>query len=708
MRAALALLLSAAAAAEPALAPAPSLEVLDRRGRVLRAALSEDLYSVPVSLDQMSPWVVVATLAAEDRRFYEHPGVDARALARALWQDARAGRVVSGGSTITQQLARALQPRPRTLAGKLAEAWRALSLERRATKREILEAYLNRAPYGRGTRGIEAAARVYFGIPAKDLTLGQAALLAGLPKCPSRCDPIKDPDAAAARRRVVLGRLASWGWIDAAARDAALAERSRVADSARADLAPHFARRALGRSGRTSARTTLDADLQAELEDLTASHLRTLGGYHVTNAALIALDNSTGDVLAWVGSADFRDDEHSGQVDGVVALRQPGSALKPFLYGLAFERGFSPADKIDDAPTFARGGFSPRNYDGQFHGRVSLREALACSFNAPAVRLVERLGVPDFLAALRGFGLASLDRPAERYGAGLALGDGEVTLRDLAAAYAALARGGVWLPVRESLSDPRGPARRALSRESAYLVTHVLSDNSARVPAFGPDSPLSLPFPFAAKTGTTKDYKDNWAVGYTPDWTVAVWVGNFDGTPMRRVSGVTGAAPLLRDAALAMERRYGAREFPVPAEIREVEVDPDSGLLAGAGCAGAVREVFRRDLLPTRACAAAAPRSAPAGARFAIAFPRPDDVLRLDPAAPAGAQSVPLSAEPEDAAGEWTWFVDGRALPEKSPRAWWRPSPGVHEVRVAFRPALGAEREETVRVRVLGAAIPAD
>ncbi|MBI3565650.1 MAG: penicillin-binding protein 1C, partial [Elusimicrobia bacterium] len=528
-------LLAASVAAEPALAPPPAVSVLDRRGRVLRTALPEDLYSVPVSLDAVSPWAVVATLAAEDRRFYEHPGVDLRALARAAWQDAKAGRAVSGGSTITQQLARALQPRPRTLWGKAVEAWRALALERRASKREILEAYLNRAPYGRGARGIEAASRAYFGIPAKDLTLGQAALLAGLPKCPSRCDPVKDPAAAQARRRTVLSRLSSWGWIDAGTRAAALAEKVRAADSARADLAPHFARRALSRPGGDARRTTLDADLQEELEGLVSSHLRTLADWHVTNAAVVALDNASGEVLAWVGSGDFRDDAHRGQVDGAAARRQPGSALKPFLYGLAFERGASPSDRIDDAPTFAKGGFAPRNYDEKFHGLVTLRQALACSYNAPAVRLVEKVGVDDFLSTLRAFGLETLTRDADRYGAGLALGDGEVSLRDLAGAYAALARGGEWRPVREAPADPAGPSRRALSREAAYLVTHVLSDDAARVEAFGHDSALALPFPFAAKTGTTKDYKDNWAVGYTPDWTVAVWVGNFDGSPMRRV-----------------------------------------------------------------------------------------------------------------------------------------------------------------------------
>lgn len=690
-------LLAVDAGAQAALPPAPAVEVVDRYGRILRTAMPEDLYSVPIRLEDMSPWVVVATLGAEDRRFFEHGGVDPRSVARAFLQNARAGRTVSGGSTITQQLVRALEPRPKTFAGKVSEAWKALRLERSTSKRDILEAYLNRAPYGRGARGVEAAARTWFGVPARDLTLGQAALLAGLPKCPTRCDPVKDPKAAEARRRVVLGRLLSWGWISADDHRAARDERLGVSDRAREDLAPHFARRVLSRGAGSRRETTLDAELQRELEGLTATHLASLGSHRVTNAAVIALDNADGSVLAWVGSGGFHDAANQGQVDGASARRQPGSALKPFAYGLAFERGASPSDVIDDAPTFAVGGFAPRNYDETFHGPVTMRQALACSYNAPAVRVAERLGVGDLLAALRSFGFDSLDLPAERYGAGLALGNGEVTLRELAGAYAALARGGTRLPVRESFDAPTGPARRVLSREAAYLVTHVLSDDGARSAAFGHDSALRLPFPFAAKTGTTKDYKDNWAAGYTPDWTVAVWAGNFDGEPMRRVSGVTGAAPLLRDAALALERRYGARPFPLPDGVREVEVCPVSGRLAGPDCPGSVREVFRRDRVPSRECeahrrglAAAAPDAGPR-----VSFPRPGDVFRADPATPREAQAIPFSAEPDD--GDWRWVLDGRELPARGSRGFAPMERGVHELR-AFR---GATAAPVVSFRVL-------
>lgn len=691
-RLALAALLLASPALAGELVPPPAAEVLDRHGQVLRSALPEQLHSVPVALERVSPWALLATLAAEDRRFYEHHGVDPKAVARALWQDAAAGRVVSGGSTITQQLVRALEPRPRTLAGKVKEAWGALRLERRASKREILQAYLDRAPYGRGARGIEAAARVYFGVRAADLTLGQAALLAGLPQSPARLDPVRFPAAAERRRRVVLGRLKGWGWIDESAWTAALVEPLKPADDTRRDLAPHFARRSAAGGGR---RTTLDAGLQAELEAVLATHVASLSRSAVTNAALIAVDNASGDVLAWVGSADFRDLSRAGQVDGVTARRQPGSTLKPFAYALAFEDGDSPSTRVDDAPTFAPGGFAPRNYDEEFHGPTTLRQALACSWNAPAVRVAAKVGVGRFLAALREWGFSSLEKDAGHYGAGLVLGNGEVTLLELAGAYAALARGGVMRPLRETPDSPKGPARRVLSREAAYLTSHVLADDAARVSAFGHDSALRLPFPFAAKTGTTKDFKDNWAAGYTPDWTVAVWAGNFDGAPMRRVTGATGAAPILRDAALALERRYGSRPFPVPEGIKEADICPETGALARAECPGAVREPFRRDRLPAQACPLHGPRrEAPPEASPAIAFPRPGDVFRLDPATPRAAQRIELRAEPEE--GDWTWLLDGKPLPERGPAVWWEPAPGAHRLR-ALR-ADGFSEELTFRV----------
>ena len=609
--------------------------------------------------------------------------MDFKATLRALWQNTRQGRRVSGGSTLTQQLARALSPRPRTLWGKAREALGAFTLEKNLDKAEILEEYLNRAPYGPQLTGAEAASRAYFGVPAAELSLAQAALLAGIPKSPARYDPARRPGQARARQERILKRLKELGWVDEDTWKFDRAEKIEVLPQARPFLAPHFTGR-LAASGEARITTTLDAGLQGRLQELTASHVARLKGQNVTNGALVVLDNRSGEVLAWVGSADFRRPA-DGQVDGVLAPRQPGSTLKPFVYGLGLARGMRTSDILEDLPIQTAGGFSPRNYDQTYHGLVRLREALANSYNVPAIRAAESYGAPALLAVLRAAGFKSLDRSAEHYGLGLALGNGEVTLLELADAYAALARGGAWLPARTIKGEPPAePARRVLDRESAYLITHILSDNAARAEAFGLNSPLHLPFPFAAKTGTTKDYRDNLAAGYTPDWTVAVWVGNFDGSPMRKVSGITGAAPLLKDAALAVAERLGTRPFPVPAGIREIEVCPVSGKTPGAWCPDRILEVFSSKHPPDGPCRSHGPEGAPAAPApkpLAVEFPMDGAVFRLDPSTPRGAQVLRLKATVAE--GDLTWKVDGELLPATESGAWWPLKPGKHAVEVS-------------------------
>ncbi|MCX5797491.1 MAG: penicillin-binding protein 1C [Elusimicrobia bacterium] len=675
-------------AVSAAAAAGPSVEITDRYGRSLRTVLSlGDTVNKPVPLEAVSPWLVLATLAAEDRRFFTHLGVDFEALARALWQNAKAGRTVSGGSTISEQLVRALNPRPRNFGGKLAEAFQAFAMERRLDKKTILEGYLNNVSYGGRLRGVEAAAWSYFGVPAKDLSLGQAALLAGIPKSPRRYDPRRHLDQALTRQKRVLGRMRDWGWLDSGALALASAERIQVQAEDRRLRAAHFTEFVRGRSDSRVLRTTLDAELQERLEKILAEHLERLARYRVSNGALVALDNASGEVLAWVGSADYFDAEHQGAVDGVTALRQPGSALKPFAYGLALARGLKASDILQDTPAYFAGGFTPKNYDETFHGPVRAREALACSYNIPAARVAAALGVVRLLEGLRRFGLESLRESADHYGLGLVLGNGEVTLLELTDAYAALARGGVWLPWTVLRGEPKAmPAHRALDRESCYIVTDILSDNSARASAFGLNSPFHVPFPFAAKTGTTKDYRDNWALGYTPGWTVGVWVGNFDGKPMRRVSGISGAGPILHDAAEEMERRFGARPFPKPAGIREAEVCPDSGDLPGLWCPSRMREVFSVRNLPHKVCKRhrpPQPGAAAAQARLAVDFPKPGDVFRLDPTAAPASQAIRLRASGADDSSVWT--VDGRELPERGASVWWRLREGKHRLSVALR-----------------------
>jgi len=677
----LSLLLLPARAGEPK----ASTEITDRYGAPLRAypAGASSAACAPVKLQQISPWLVLATVAAEDKRFFMHPGVDFRSVARAVWQNSKEGRAVSGASTITQQLARALEPHPRTLSGKIYEMFSALRLEAGHSKEEILEGYFNGVSYGPLLTGAEAASQDYFGLPAKDLSLAQAALLAGLPKSPVNYNPRKNPKAAFARQRLILRRLLDLGLADEEAYRLALAEKVTVREKEKFFEAPQFCDYALRRSGSGKVKTTLDLRAQQAAAGALKNRLAALGSsHHITNGAALVIDNATGGIIAWAGSNDFFDQVNSGQVDGVTALRQPGSALKPFLYALAMSKGSRPSDLIDDAPLYTAGGHAPFNYDKTYHGRVRLREALACSYNVPAVRLVEKTGVAPFLGKLKDFGFDSLGKTAEFYGEGLALGNGEVTLLELVNAYAALSRGGVWLPARFELEGPAAPPRRAAGRVEVYLVTSILSDNSARAPAFGMNSAFNLPFDFAAKTGTTKDYRDNWAIGYTPEWTAGVWVGNFDGSPMRRVSGISGAAPALREIALEMKKLYGSTPFKPPPGIKTVKVCPVSGLPPSAFCPATMDEVFAAGNLPSGQCAEHLPvaerPAAPAVVKLSVKFPAEGDIFRIDPQTPRAAQALFLKAA--GAEGEITWLLDGAELAERGESVSWPLAPGRHSV----------------------------
>ncbi|WP_428042265.1 penicillin-binding protein 1C, partial [Candidatus Avelusimicrobium fimicolum] len=500
----------------------PSKQIYDRYGAPIRGFLSKNnTYYLPVSLNEVSPWLIAAAVAAEDKRFFTHSGVDIRAVLRAAWQNTKEGEIVSGASTITQQLARAVEPYPKTLWGKTREAFSALKIERKMTKEEILEEYFNLLELGNLTQGVEAASRFYFNTQAADLSLSQAAFLAGLAKSPTYYNPLKHFARALKRRDWVLKKMLDNGFIDEEMYALAVSEKLELRSAARPFDAPHFTQllQPLLPQESKDIFSTLDRDLQLYAEQVVKNYIVRLTEQNVTNGAVVVLENATGGVLAYVGSADFYNTQNSGQVDGARALRQPGSALKPFVYGLALERGnLTPATLLADEDTFFEGGFRPRNYDENYHGLVSVRRALACSYNIPAVKAAEISGTSNLLALLRRAGFESLNKAADFYGLGLSLGNGEVRLLDLTNAYASLARGGVYKPVLFAANPIiRAPGREArlFTPQTAYLLTDILADNNARAPAFGLNSPLFLPFPFAAKTGTSKDYKDNFAVGYT-------------------------------------------------------------------------------------------------------------------------------------------------------------------------------------------------
>ena len=592
-----------------------SVRVLDRDGRLLREARAKDgSRSAWVTRDDAA-LVGQAIVATEDRRFYSHGGVDWTAVVRAAWSNLAHERTVSGASTITMQLARAVRPHRRTLWGKFVEAALAIRIERALSKDEILEEYLNRVEFGPNLRGVGAASRAYFDKPPKALSLGEASLLAGVVRGPSYYDLERHPDAATARRKLVLSRMVAAGVVDEARAAAAAEEPIVLQERAPAFGAPHFVRALLaGKLGAIpdasggSITTTLDVDLQRAAETATQRVIGSVGQKHVTAASVVVLDNATGDVLAYVGSPDYFDASRAGQNDGVLALRQPGSTLKPFVYELAMEKlGMTPATALPDVelhlPT-PQGDFVPHDYDEVFHGPVRMREALGNSLNVPAVWTADRLGPAAVLTRLRALGLP-LDKSAEEYGAAIALGDGEVTLLSLANAYATLARGGVLLPTRSALAvdvagkvtrlDAPADEQRVMPELDAARITDVLKDAKARVAAFGEDSVLEFSFEAAGKTGTSKGYRDNWAVGYTKQVTVAAWVGNFDGSPMDHVSGITGAGPLFHDVmAAAMAPR---EKLPLPidgGELERVAICPLSGARVTSACPGRVFEWFTK------------------------------------------------------------------------------------------------------------------
>jgi penicillin-binding protein 1C len=705
--------------------PVPRLVLLDRHGLPLRATRSEEgSRGGWTPLAELDPRILQAFLAVEDRRFYSHHGVDLRALARALRDDVRARGLVSGGSTITMQLVRLLRGTPRTLSGKVRQIFWALRLDAHLDKQTILEQYLNRVPLGQGTLGVTAAAELYFGADPGSVSLGQAALLASLAHAPSRDNPLEAPERARARRATALSRMQALGY----ARDEDVA-RAQVEPVLRHDarspfLAPHFTTRVLQWAERDGGgvapsgewRTSLDLGLQTDVEAEVRHTVDVLQDKGVAHAAVVVLDNPSGEILAWVGSPDFFADT-SGQVDMVVSPRQPGSALKPFLYGLAFDRGVTPATVLPDVPRTYQttlGPYRPRNYDRQFHGPVRARDALGSSYNVPAVELAERLSVSSLLNTLHDAGFASLDHSPEYYGLGLSLGNGDVTLLELANGYRALADGGVWRPVnwRTAGETTAGEAtagkateseRRVMSRQAAALVLDILSDPVARIPSFGTETVLDFPFPAAAKTGTSRHFTDNWSVVTTAGFTVAVWVGNFSGRPMQGVGGITGAGPLVHRAALLVAQRYPPGVLPSPAQNGAVpaRICRLSGLLAGPDCPP-MTEWFVPGTQPTRPCDwhrngrvelpveyvewAGTQGVSPVTA--AVAGTEPDRFRILSPQ-DGDRYTIPVGGDPRyatialRAAGGGSdgsrvrWLVDGREWRE----ARWRLVPGRHTIR---------------------------
>jgi penicillin-binding protein 1C len=695
-----------------------STRLYDRNGYLLREVLSPQAgrgHWVP--LDSISDRVVRAAIAAEDRRFRAHRGVDGIALFRAAWQNVATGRVVSGGSTITQQLVRNLYHFRRQLLFKAVEMWYAVRLESTLTKEQILEQYLNRIPFGNQTFGVEAAARLYLGKSAFDLTWSEAAFLMALPKSPTRYNPYRQMKSASKRRVLILRRLRDQGCLDESEFSRAVNEPALLFPRSSVFGAPHFTDWLLGQEGvKPVTYTSLDLPLQEEVETIVSGHVARLRSENVSNAAILVVHNATGQILALTGSADYFDSTHDGQFNAVFARRQPGSALKPFTYALAFTASFTPASILADMETIIptdKGTFTPRNYDNRYHGPVRARMALACSYNIPAVRLLQDLGVPAYLNKLRECGLESLDREADYYGHGLTLGNGEVSLYELARAYTLLANGGRLLDLT-FLRDESGRTLRknVFPPDVCFLVTDILSDEVARAPAFGYDSPLSLPFPCAVKSGTSSDFRDNWTVGYTREYTVAVWAGNFDNKPMRGISGITGAGPIFHDVMIHLHRARPAAPFEKPAGLIRQGICSLSGQRPGPYCRSTLTEWFRTQSEPEQTCRVHGPGGtidlnylSPVFARWQsggqtvstgagqvsedetktlrITFPGNNAGLKIDPSVSLSHQAVFFEALASPGVSDIRWYLNGRRIEgARTVRVYWKPQRGNYRLKV--------------------------
>lgn len=575
-----------------------STHIYDRKGKLLYEVY-RDQNRTPVTLSMLPKHIAQSTIAIEDKDFYNHRGVSfLSGILRAAKENFFSNDRLQGGSTITQQLVKsALLSPERTWERKTKEIVLALWTEQIYPKDKILEMYLNQVAYGGSSYGIEEASKVYFGKSAKDLQLEEAALLAGLPQAPSLYSPYVNPDLAVRRRNEVLEVMYQQGYIDKTAKERAQKSKLTVVPLRTKINAPHFVFytkselekqygiRAVEEGG-FRVTTTLDLNIQREAEKILQEELVKVANLNVTNGAVLVTKPQTGEILAMVGSRDYFSDP-DGAFNVTTALRQPGSSIKPIMYAFSLERGFTAATPIDDVPTTfgVPGGeaYRPVNYDGKFHGRVPLRYALANSYNIPAVKVLQSVGVMEFVDYAKRMGITTWNDPS-RFGLSLTLGGGEVTMVDMATAFGVFANKGYKVEATNimKLEDSKGEEVYALDPYKtkviddgiAYIMSDMLSDNQARVQAFGPGSQLEINgYKVAVKTGTTDQKKDNWTIGYTPEFLVAVWVGNNDGTPMNPYlsSGITGAAPIWHRVMEYLLKEYGTKDawFDKPANVVE-------------------------------------------------------------------------------------------------------------------------------------------
>lgn len=621
--------------------PPSSTVVLDRHGEWLRAfAASDDSWRIPEpSLAEISPKLRTAVLTYEDRWFYHHFGINPFSIAQALVTNIKAGRVVRGGSTITMQVARMMEPKPRTIRNKIIEMFRALQLEARYSKDEILRLYLNTAPYGGNIVGSAAASRIYFNKPQNRLSLGEAALLAAIPNSPSRLRPDLYHANAVRAREKVLRRMVTFGKISEEKLREAVSEPIPTTRYPMPFSASHLTRllknshfeqtspsstrlhprlsdgkiTGAARNRVFHIHSTIDARIQELGERILHESLAPLRQEGISTGAVVVMHTKSREVLALVGSYSFFDQESEGQVDGANARRSPGSTLKPFIYGLAIDRGLiTPESLLNDVP-IDYSGYKPVNYDGEYRGYVTASEALAHSLNVPAVNLYSRLGNNGIYSFLQNAGISTLPKSKSHYGLSLILGGCELTLLELTTLYAGLANFGEFSEYRLTLdpvengegniagSKSHATAKRLLSREACYILTEMLTE--VRRPDFPAAFEASTNLPkIAWKTGTSFGHRDAWSIGYTPEFTIGVWVGNFNGTGVSSLVGSEVAGPILFSLFTALTTPATNRWFTRAGRVNTREVCSLSGMLPSSYCRSSKFDYYIPSVSPNTVC----------------------------------------------------------------------------------------------------------
>jgi penicillin-binding protein 1C len=689
---------------------ASKYHVLDRVGRPLSYTFAgrwnlgdqRRLHEFPELLQR-------AFIEAEDRRFYVHRGVDWRARMHAVYQNLKAGRVVRGASTITEQVVRMLHPRPRTLWSRLLEGVEARQLEARYTKGEILEFYLNQVPFAARRRGVVQAARYYWDRDLETLTAHEQLTLAVLVRAPERLDLFKRPNAAERSVRELQLHMVSVGSLRLNEDDEISQSGVNLARGAPPVRADHFVRyvhrqssRGLG-VGRIV--STVDAALQSRVQEILEARVEDLRGHHVTDGAVVVVDNRSAEVLAWANAGEFGLSDAS-QIDAVTTPRQPGSTLKPFLYALALSKGWTAATIIDDSPLvqpIGAGLHTYRNYSRMYYGPISLREALGNSLNTPAVRTIQFTGISEFLRALQAVGFSSLTQSPEFYGEGLALGNGEVSLLELVQGYRALADRGIFRPLRVVSGDGgtpgSSPSRRVISEQVSSIITNVLADPHARRKEFGSDGLMRFPVETAVKTGTSSDYRDAWAIGYNADFTVGVWMGNLNRTSMREITGARGPALVLRSVFAELGRRRESQALYQSPALLHRSVCSISGGLARTECPH-LDEAFVEGSEPHKECELShdlgvTPENRGDGASSVrLIMPTPGLNVARDPRIPDSLEALTFEIESPRPVSAVRWIVDGVQVGETGEgigRYSWKLQQGRHSVGAEVRVA-GSEK----------------